>query len=106
MIELLLRVFGLLMLAGGAVTGLIGVGEYTRTDDAPGTPGAELALQFRIDITDAGLLLGGGLLCLGMAAVLGVTTTHWEGRRDPYDDHPKMAREVAEAMELPDPHAE
>jgi hypothetical protein len=104
MIELLLRLFGLLMLAGGAVMAAVGLNEYGRAVDAPGTYGAQLALQFRIDATDAGLLLGIGLLCLAMATVLGVAGAQWQRRRDPDDDVPQAAREDAPEMDPPDPH--
>ncbi len=106
MIEWLLRMFGLLMLAGGALMAAVAASEYGRASDMPGAFGAQLALQFRIDMTDAALLFGGGLLCLGLCSVLGATIARQEPARDPYDDHPKMSRELAEAMELPDPHAE
>jgi len=106
MIELLLRVFGLLMLAAGALMGAVAANDYGRASDAPGSYGTQLAMQFRIDATDAGLLLGVGLLCLGMASVLGLVTARAAGRRDPYDDHPKMAHELSDEMELPDPHAD
>ena len=105
MIEVLLRLAGLLMLAGGALMGSVGVGEYGRAADAPGAYGAQLALQFRIDVTDAALLLGVGLLCLGMAAVVGVTTSHWERGREPTSDPVKALREVEPELELPDPHS-
>lgn len=106
MIEVLLRVCGVLMLAGGVVLAGVALGETGRAAEAPGDLAALLDLRMRVDLTDAGLLLGGGLLCLGMASLLDMATTRWERRRDPYDDHPKMAREVAEAMQMPDPHAE
>jgi hypothetical protein len=100
MIEVLLRVFGWAMLAGGGLSGALGLAESSRSFDAIGAAAA--ALQSRMDLVDAGLLVGGGLLCIGMAAVLGTTTTAWEQARDPYDDHPKMAREVSNAMRAPE----
>ena len=106
MIDLLLRVFALVLIVGGLLNGAVAVSEYTHMGDVNGSLAITQALQLRIDMVDSGLLLAGGLLCFGMAAVLTVTTGQWERARDPYDDHPKMAREVAEAMELPDPHGE
>jgi hypothetical protein len=106
MIDILLRLFGFVLLAGGALNGAVGASEFGGMSEATGALGISQALQFRIDIVDAGLLLASGLLCFGMAAVLSVTTGSWERARDPYDDHPKMAREVAQAMRLPDPHGE
>ena len=106
MIEMLLRVFGLLMLAGGALTAAVAASEFGRAGDMPGALGAQLAWQFRMDLTDAALLLGGGLLCLGVGALLGVLTPKVETPVDPYDAHPKMARELTEHLEMPDPHAE
>ena len=106
MIELLLRLFGALMLAGGGLSAAVAIAEYSRADATLNAAAVQIALQFRIDMTDAVLLCGGGLLCIGTAAALSLMTSHWERARDPYDDHPKMAREVAQAMTLPDPHAE
>jgi hypothetical protein len=106
MIEVLLRAFGLLMLAGGALTTAVAASEYGRASDTPGALGAQLALQFRMDLTDAVLLFGGGLLCLGVGSVLALASPHAEPAGDPYDEHPKMARELTEDMDLPDPHAE
>ncbi len=106
MIDLLLRLFAFVLLGGGGVNAVIAVREYGRMADVSGVAAFTQGLQFRIDLVDTALLLAGGLLCFGMASILHVTTGHWERARDPYDDHPKMAREVAEAMELPDPHGE
>lgn len=106
MIEMLLRAFGLLMLAGGALTAAVAASEYGRASDMPGALGAQLALQFRMDLTDAALLLGGGLLCLGVCSLLTLLTPKVETPADPYDEHPKMARELTEDLELPDPHGE
>lgn len=103
MIELLLRLFGLLMLAGGALTAAIGIGEYGRAMDTPGALGTQLALQFRIDLTDAGLLLGGGLLCVGMAAIMTVLVTPPERPVDPYVEQPSVPAEMAHESRLPDP---
>jgi hypothetical protein len=106
MIEMVLRAFGLVMLAGGALTAAVAASEYGRASDMPGALGAQLALRFRIDLTDAALLLGGGLLCLGVGSVLGALIPKAEVPADPYDAHPAKARESTEDLDFPDLHAE
>lgn len=97
MIGIALRLFGLVLLAGGAVLGVLGLSELGQAGN-----GAQM-LQARGDLVDAALLLGGGLMCLGMAAMLsGKAAREAEGAHDPYDDHPKMAREVSNAMRAPE----
>jgi hypothetical protein len=94
MLWLLLRLATILLAMGAAGDVLITVLAVGGIDHLDAALAGPLALPVRTNFLYAVLMLGGSLLCWLASGVLYLFYRLEARRRDPYDDHPKMAPDL------------